>query len=309
MTTDQTWCRVTLYNPTVVRVGDTYKMWYLGNSTFTRTGDMDLGFAESTDGLHWTEHPDNPILGASDLPFGSAWQTPHVLFDADENLYKMWFIMFSGRRSAEGRLVDMDQKLGYATSPDGLRWNVHPEPIFRDGRRPCVIKDGPNAYRMWMNSSPSPGGEFGNLVGNIYRFESTDGLRWTRDPEPVITTSDKLRSVIYPFVLQDDSGYIMWYGCHVDGGVFEIFCSTSPDGLTWTHHHDRPAFGATRNPNDFDGRYTSTPCVLDDGDRYLLYYCTRDWGNLYRAGDGTIQSDGAGIYRHIGVAVCPKAST
>ena len=51
----------------------------------------------------------------------------------------------------------------------------------------------------------------------------------------------------------------------------------------------------------FDARY-----VLDDGDRYLLYYSARDWGNLYRAGDGTIQHDGWGIYRHIGVAVCEK---
>ena len=46
--------------------------------------------------------------------------------------------------------------------------------------------------------------------------------------------------------------------------------------------------------------------MLDDGDRYLMYYSTRDWGNLYRAGDGTIKTDGAGIYRDIVVAVCSK---
>ena len=308
MTTDQAWCQVQLYNPTVVRVGCTYKMWYLGNSSETRRPEMNLGLAESTDGVHWTEHSDNPILHGSDLPFGSAWQTPHVLFDVDENLYKMWFIMLTGRKDGQGRLVDMAQKLGYAVSPDGLQWDVHPEPIYPSGRRPCVIKDGPKAYRMWMNSSPTPDGAFEDLVGNIYRFESTDGLSWTRDPQPVVTANEKLRSVVYPFVVEDESGYTMWYGSHVDGGVFEIFCSTSTDGLTWTHHHDEPAFPATRNPNDFDGRYTSTPCVLDDGDRYLLYYCARDWGNLYRAGDGTIKFDGAGVYRHIGVAVCPKAA-
>ena len=310
MTTDQDWCRVQLYNPTVIRVGGTYKMWYLGNSNATRTSDMDLGFAESSDGIHWTEHPDNPILRGGDLPFGSSWQTPHVLVDADEGVYKMWFIMAAGRRNEEGRMVDIQQKLGYATSPDGIRWDVHPEPIFPDGRRPCVIKDGPHAYRMWMNSSPSSDGTFDDLVGNIYRFVSTDGINWTRDPEPMLTANDKLRSVIYALVMQLGDGYIMWYGCHVEDrtDLFEIFCSTSTDGLTWDHHHDRPAFPATRDPNDFDGRYTSTPCVLDDGDRYLLYYSTRDWGNLYGAGDGTVKFDRAGIYRHIGVSVCPKAS-
>ena len=304
MTTGQPWCKVTVYNPTVLRIGDTYKMWYLGNSSRTRALDMDLGYAESADGIHWTEHPDNPILPGSDLPMGNRWQTPHVLFDTDENRYKMWFVMVDDRED-DGRVTG-PQRLGYATSPDGLHWDIHPKPVYPSGRRPCVLKDGPNAYRMWMNSMPAPGGEFGDLVGSVYRFESTDGVNWTRDPEPVLTASGKLRSVVYPFVLQHDDGYTMWYGCHVDGGVFEIYCSTSSDGLTWTHHHEKPAFPATRDPSDFDGRYTSTPCVLDDGDRYLLYYSTRDWGNLYGAGDSTVRFDRAGIYRHIGVAVCPK---
>ena len=57
MTTEQTWCRVTLYNPTVVKVDGRYEMWYLGNSSATRNNDMDLGYAESEDGLHWTAFP------------------------------------------------------------------------------------------------------------------------------------------------------------------------------------------------------------------------------------------------------------
>jgi hypothetical protein len=310
MTTDQSWCRVQLYNPAVVRVGDTYRMWYLGNASDTYMPDMVLGLAESTDGLHWTERPENPILDAGDLPFGSAWQTPFVLFDTDESIYRMWFAMVAGRRTSEDSAFTVTgQKLGYATSRDGLSWDVYPEPVLPEGRGPCVIKDGPHSYRMWMGSARNPDERFGDLFENIYRFESADGVHWTRDPEPAVTANDRLWSVIYPFVMRDGDGYVMWYGCHVDSGVFEIYCSTSSDGLTWTHHHDAPAFGATRAPTDFDGRYVSTPCVLDDGDRYLLYYCARDWGALYRAGDGTIKNDGRGIYRHIGVAVCPKADT
>ena len=305
MTTNQDWCRVTLYSPTVLRMGDTYKMWYLGNRTVTRTSDMDLGYAESPDGLTWTPHPDNPILSGG-LPWGRAWQTPHVIFDSDENLYKMWFVMADSRPGEGGRAIVLGQKLGYATSSDGLAWEAYSESIYPSGRGPCVLKEGPNAYRMWMCSSPSPDGEFGDLVGNIYHFESTDGIAWTRDPEPMIRATETRRSVVYPSVLRDEQGYTMWYGCHVEGGIFEIFCSTSEDGLNWTHHLKEASFPATRDPNDFDGRYTSTPCVLDDGDRYLMYYSARDWGNLYRAGDGTIKTDGAGIYRHIGVAVCPK---
>lgn len=306
MTTNQDWCRVTVYSPSVIRLGDTYKMWYLGNSSATRLVDMDMGYAESKDGLTWTEYASNPILKNDGTPWEGMWQTPHVLFDADEGLYKMWFIIATGSINAGGKTIYSGQQLGYATSSDGLAWDVHPEPIYASGRRPCVVKDGPNAYRMWMCSSPKTDGEFGDLVGNIYRFESTNGIDWTRDETPVVSATDSHQSMVYPFVMQDASGYTLWYGCHVDGGIFELFCSTSPDGVTWTHHHEESSFPATRNPNDFDGRYTSTPYVLDDGDRYLMYYSARDPGNLYRAGDGTIKFDNAGIYRHIGVAVCSK---
>jgi len=306
MTTNQDWCRVTLYNPTVLRIGDRYRMWYLGNSSASRTNDMDLGLSESQDGIHWVECPRNPILRGTELPEDYRWQTPHVIHDADQELYRMWFVMSRSERDEKGGPVSFAQKLGYASSPDGLTWDIHPEPIFHSGRRPCVLKDGPDSCRMWMNSSPTPDGDFDDLVGSIYRFESTDGLHWIRDPKPVVTTSEKLRSVVYPFVLDLGGDYTMWYGCHVEGGAFEIFCSTSADGLAWERHHEEPAFAATRNPNDFDGRYTSTPCVVDDGDRYLLYYSARDCGNLYRGGDGTIKADGSGVYRHIGVAICPK---
>ena len=69
MTTEQTWCRVTLYNPTVVKVDGRYEMWYLGNSSATRNNDMDLGYAESEDGLHWTAFPNNPILRTGETPW------------------------------------------------------------------------------------------------------------------------------------------------------------------------------------------------------------------------------------------------
>ena len=144
------------------------------------------------------------------------------------------------------------------------------------------------------------------MARHIYRFTSEDGLHWSRDAEPAVVANETHRSIVYPYVLENNGTYTMWYGCHVADGIFEIYASTSADGLHWKHHFERSAFPATRHPNHFDGRYTSTPCVLADGDRYLLYYSARDRGNIYGAGDGTIQVDQDGIYRHIGVAVCEK---
>ena len=312
MTTEQPWSRVCLYNPTVVRVNNGYKMWYIGNSTYTRSPDMAIGHAESKNGLHWTEHPDNPVLTGSDVPFGHSLQTPHVIFDEEDNLYRMWFLTMTGRLNENHQCVDAGYALSYSNSKDGVHWSVHPEPLLRDGRRPCVLKDSHNAYRMWMISKPTKDGTSKDLCRNIYRFTSSNGLQWQRDEKPVVST-EKMQLIVYPCVLQNGSGYTMWYGRSQRETLgknrdvpFELYCSTSSDGMNWAHHHEKAALPATESPDDFDGRYVSTPCVLDDGDRYLLYYGARDWGNLYRAGDGTILADSAGIYRHIGVALSPK---
>ena len=216
---------------------------------------------------------------------GQAWQTPHVLFDADEGLYKMWFVM-SQRLGTTSKGPLMRQMLGYATSPDGRQWEVHtPSRSTRVVVAPVCSRMDRVATRMWMNSAPAADDDFRAMARHIYRFTSEDGLHWSRDAEPAIVANETHRSVVYPYVLENNGAYTMWYGCHVADGIFEIYASTSADGLHWTHHFERSAFPATRHPDHFDGRYTSTPCVLADDDRYLLYYSAlRDQGNIYGAG-------------------------
>ena len=47
---------------------------------------------------------------------------PHVLWDAQTRLFRMWY---SGGEQNEPNAI------GYATSPDGLRWTKHPaNPVF-----------------------------------------------------------------------------------------------------------------------------------------------------------------------------------
>ncbi len=307
MTTTAEWCRVQLYNPAVVRVNGIYRMWYLGNSTATRTKDMDLGTATSVDGIHWEADPANPILTARHLPAGASWQTPHVLFDEGTERFRMWFVMSDSSRDESGQVLRLDQLPGYAESRDGPAWQVHPEPLLPSGRRPCVLPRSGGGFVMWMNSQPDAEHDsYKTIAQAVYRFESDDGLHWTRDAEPMLVPSGGLQTIVYPFVLQDGSDLTMWYGAHVEGGHFELFASTSTDGISWQHHHDRSAFPATRDPTRFDGRYTSTPCVVDGGGRWLLYYSARDLGSIYGTGDGQIGIDADGIYRHIGVATAEK---
>lgn len=306
-TTKQAWCEVVCYSPHVIHHDGLFRMWYLGTSVASRSNDIVLGYAKSKDGLQWTEYDKNPILTGDDVPWGRILQTPFVLFDSDESVYKLWFVSGAGvGKDDKGKVISNDQRLGYATSRDGIDWKVHPQPIYRSGRSPSVIKDGPKKYRMWMGSNASPQSAWNDIYTKIYEFNSTDGIKWQRSERPVLTPSGPARSTVYPFVLKHDGGYRMWHGCHVPGGRFELFCAESPDGSRWQVDHNKPAFAATGGKQDFDGRYTSTPCVVEMPDRYLLYYSARDWQNEYIDGAGKKRRDGSGVYSHIGVAVIKK---
>lgn len=309
--TGQPWCRVTLYNPSVVRVGGIYRMWFVGNASASRSGDQALGYAESEDGLTWRPYEGNPIATPEDIPWGMNWQTPQVMFDHEEGLYKMWFVSTTVAEREDdgtglGRYTNHDQALGYATSEDGARWDVHPEPLYPSGRGPSVLKEGSGRYRMWMCSRPGPQADWQLLYRNIYEFTSPDGLAWTRADEPAVQTPlGPLRSCVYPHVFRDAGGYVMLFGSHIERG-FEIYHATSADGTHWRVHDEQAVLPASHNEALFDGRYTSTPCLLAEPDRYLLYYSARPLQDEYIDGDGVTRVDGCGIYNAIGVAVAER---
>lgn len=87
--TKQSWCKVVLYSPTVLYKDGVFKIWYVGTSTGSRSTDMALGHAESTDGIHWVEHEANPIMTGEDIPWGLYVQTPFVLSFPDR--YMMYY--------------------------------------------------------------------------------------------------------------------------------------------------------------------------------------------------------------------------
>jgi len=301
------WCKTYCYSPHVIRTPDGYRMYFVG-----RTGDsfqtqslmkFVIGMATSDDGLNWKPH-DEPVLTVDDVSWGAfALQTPCALWDTEEQLYKLWFIgITEWVRRTDGGATEMTQRLGYATSPNGIRWQVHPAPVFESGRRPCVHKLGPSEYRMWMNSRPSRQDHWSSLYQNVYEFHSQDGIRWNRSETPVLRESDKhRRGCIYPFVCRDADRYYLWYGAYPKRkiGGFQIYLAESEDGTRWRNHDARSAFPSSEDRDRFDSFYVSTPCVLVEPHRYLLYYSAVSWS----------QRKKGSYYQHIGVAVCRRSTT
>jgi hypothetical protein len=120
---------VLLYYGTVIRIGDTFHMWYNGNhgpelNTFNRERTQCvLCYATSKDGIHWVK----PVLGLVefngsknnnivDLGIPTLWSTGAVLYDPEDKDPSRRFKI----------AVEAPRRLWVAFSADGLRWKPSP---------------------------------------------------------------------------------------------------------------------------------------------------------------------------------------
>ena len=84
------WDSYTVQDPHVIKIGNTYHMWYGGQSQDSIYG-QETGYAYSNDGINWTKSLLNPVLrkgipGTWDANIASF---PSVLFD--NGILKMWY--------------------------------------------------------------------------------------------------------------------------------------------------------------------------------------------------------------------------
>lgn len=153
---DTSWKNGLLEGPSVMKVGDTLKMWYAGVDRFANNQPTDyhcsIGYAWSLDGITWNEYGSNPVIvtGAENSHDFASVQDPSVL--RIDGIYHCWYGTL-GKWDVEG------QQIGYATSTDGIRWSKYDKnPVVARGagsawdRRvasfPTVIDDG-GFFRMW----------------------------------------------------------------------------------------------------------------------------------------------------------------
>ena len=167
------WDDKSVAGPCVILVGDIYKMWYQGNDGNT----FRIGYATSPDGINWTKADENPVLnvGAS-----GTWDDDNLGYSCvlyDGSLYKMWYHAYDGS----------NERIGYATSTDGISWEKRAEPVLELGTSgswddsylmiPQVLLID-NEYIMWYGGSDD---DFNMKFGCA---RSADGINWTKEDEP-----------------------------------------------------------------------------------------------------------------------------
>jgi hypothetical protein len=108
-------------DPSVVRVGDTFYMYY----TEAPTGENDeVHLATSTDGMNWTKQGVVVDVGAADSWEPDRVGRPSVLYE--DGLFRMWY---------DGQIFGVARHVGYATSEDGFNWTKYAE-------NPVLLNEG-----------------------------------------------------------------------------------------------------------------------------------------------------------------------
>jgi len=267
-------------DPTVVKVGTTYDMWYTG---YAEDGSAPAIFlATSTDGINWVRvNSGNPVLqgtaGAFDANgvFGA-----DVVYDPTDSLapYKMWY---SGRQGVFGGI-------GYATSLDGLSWTQYggstPLAVVGHGLAgsadsfsaadPSVLKDG-STWKMWYTGDDSS-------KKRIAYATSEDAMTWAKGgkviaPEDPGVSANIQFGAFAPTVWKTSTGFSMLLTGRkiVGGGVFQtkVMGTTSTDGLVWSG--PSPALNPSGTNTNFDFSNLNSPDILYDpgtASPYKLYY-------------------------------------
>ena len=186
-----------------------------------------------------TEH--NPVLS----PEPGAWDgytvySVAVLYDG--GVFKMWY----GAASEFPGVCSV----GYATSSDGSDWTKQAGPLpglfpgapgtWDDfGMNPSTVLIEGGSYRMWYHAVQGDGSYGTYRIGTA---TSTDGITWTKHPEPVLVPSEPWEAdcVDFPEVIPMGGGYAMWYGGVVWGASVQVGYAVSPDGVHWGKWPDNP---------------------------------------------------------------------
>lgn len=203
--------------PTVIFHDGKYMMWYSGQmKPYLEDGRSVIGLAVSDDGIRWRRKAE-PVIAPDQSWEKQAVMCPHVLYDEDENQYKMWY--------AAGCNHEPDA-IGYAFSHDGISWEKYnlnpilkrdPDKLWEQHKvvAPCVVKENGWFYMFYV-------GHLHEERAQVGLARSRNGITgWEKHPDnpliaPTEGTWDSV-AVYKPFVMKVNGQWIMWY----NGAAYE----------------------------------------------------------------------------------------
>jgi predicted GH43/DUF377 family glycosyl hydrolase len=196
----------------VLKDGNSYRMWYTAEMRGTQ--QRRIGYASSPDGVRWAKSANNPVVNIDDSGAwdGHAVEQPFVL-----NVDNQWHMWFTGVNAA-----GLSQ-IGYAVSPDGIRWNkAAANPVFfgqkdwdHAGVGGAFVSTQYNGqlYEMWFHGTEDTDKPYG--LGHAY---SNDGITWAEDESTPNVFADG-SSFLDPWVASVGGTTYIWSEAQTDVGL------------------------------------------------------------------------------------------
>lgn len=287
------WARTHAFLPTAVVRGDRILVLFtsLDEQLYGRVAAVEVDADEPT---RVVATVDEPLLDLGDLgAFDDCGVNASALVEVggEERLYYIGWqraarvphLLFTGlatRRDGQSRFAR------YSNVP--VLDRTAAEPFSRSA--PCVRRDD-GEWHVWYWSCERWVVEADGSVRYrtvIKRATSADGIRWSDGTTCLEPRDDYDYAVGRPWVVRDGDRYRMWYSIRSDGdAAYRIGYAESRDGTAWTR--DDAAGGLLPAASGWDSEMTCFPCVVDAGDRRLLFYN----GNRHGAtGFGVAELDG-----------------
>jgi len=235
------WDDLRTETPSVIRVGDTFHLYYSGCNSPCTDGKYDIGHATSEDGTHWVKDPRNPVI--ADQPDPLKWGFYTVGEPAIVHHEDTYYLYYS---SAKSNYPEYGSPFGIllATSKDGSNFQqrgavytltpTYDPELFRGYSTPEVyVADG--VFHLYHDVVYSPGNPDGFEQVAISHAISEDGLTFIESDTNIIAVDEdwKRVSVNGPAVLDDGGTTKMWFAGRTDkpGFGFGIGYATKPSGL------------------------------------------------------------------------------
>ena len=261
----------TCFDISVIKQADLYKMF------FSWRPKKCVAVCESLNGLQWSE----PRICIDPRSTEQGWEDdinrPTVI--VRDGVYHMWYTgqFLPGEAGGTSHIF-------YARSLNGFDFErVQETPVlypWEEWEKNAVMNpdamwdEDAREYKMWYC-----GGEQyePNAIGYA---SSPDGIHWTKHRDNPVFQADadsawERHKVAGCNVRIIDGQYVLFYIGYHNENYAQIGIARSPDGIRdWQRHPKNPVIAP--DPGGWDADACYKPCVLFDGEKWLMWYNGRN---------------------------------
>jgi hypothetical protein len=214
--------QTSLWSPILYIHNDTWHIWYGGNKGNVGGGlqDMNICYANSSDGVRWTKYSNNPVL-ENGIP-NNAWDGIDVRPSAimrEGGKYSLYY-------TATGQGWGGVGSLGHASSSDGLDWvednanpviNSAPASWYNTKSKYGTLEKANGTYRLWSNGN-APAWK----IGWVW---SKDGTSWTDSGGAILQPAGGTiysSHIMTPRVIDQGDHYKLFAMCEDNTGEISL---------------------------------------------------------------------------------------